>query len=74
MNSSLSKISSWFGGLILLITILYIIIFEPSLYNPDYGSYKTLYDIISNQDFRIYFSKYAFIDYFIRIFNINRFN
>lgn len=67
MNSSLSKISSWFGGLILLITVLYIILFEPSKYNPDYGSYKKLYDFFSNQDFRIYFSQFAILDYVVRI-------
>lgn len=69
MNLSLSKISSWFGGLILLITVLYIILFEPSKYNPDYGAYEKLYEILSNQDFRFTLSKFAILDYFVRLFN-----
>ena len=69
MNLSLSKISSWFGGLILLIAVLYIILFEPSQYNPDYGGYEKLYEILTSQNFRITLSKFAILDYFVRIFN-----
>ena len=70
MNISLSRISSWFGGLILIITIIYIIVFDPSKFNPDFGSYKILYEIITNQDFSIYFSKFALLDYLVRIIDI----
>lgn len=66
-NISISKVSSWFGGIILIITVFYIILFDPSKYNPDYGSYKLLYEIIINQDFKIYFSKFALLDYFVRL-------
>ena len=69
MNNTLSKVSSWFGGLILLITVIYIIFFDPTKFNPDYGSYEKLYTIIKNADFRIYFNKFAFLDYFVRIFD-----
>ena len=69
MNNTLSKVSSWFGGLILLITVIYIIFFDPTKFNPDYGSYEKLYNIIKNADFRIYFNKFAFLDYFVRIFD-----
>lgn len=67
MNISLSRISSWIGGLILIFTVIYIIVFEPSSFNPDFGSYKILYEIITNQDFRFYFSKLAFLDYLVRL-------
>lgn len=70
MNNTLSKVSSWFGGLILLITVIYIIFFDPTKFNPDYGSYEKLYTIIKNADFRIYFNKFAFLDYFVRIFDL----
>ena len=70
MNISLSKISNWFGGLILLITVLYIIFFDPSKFNPDYGAYEILYKIIKNNDFRFSFDKFAFLDYFVRIFDL----
>ena len=69
MNNSLSKVSSWFGGLILIITVFYIIFFDPTKFNPDYGSYEKLYNIIKNADFRIYFNKFAFLDYFVRVFD-----
>ena len=67
MNISLSKISSWFGGLILIITVFYIIFFDPSNFNPDYDAYEILYKIIKNNDFRFSFDKFAFLDYFVRI-------
>ena len=69
-NISISKLSSWFGGVILIITIFYIILFDPSSFNPDYGSYKKLYEFMTNQDFRIYldFRRFAFLDYFVRFF------
>ena len=70
-NISLSRISSWFGGLILIFTILYIIIFDTASFNPDYGSYEKLYNIITNQDFRFYLSKFAFLDYLIRILDFS---
>ena len=67
MNISLSRISSWFGGLILFITIIYIIVFTPSFSNPDFYSYKVLYEIITTQDFRLYFSKFVLLDYLVRL-------
>ena len=67
MNISLSRISSWFGGLILIITVIYIIFFDPTKFNPDYESYEKLYTILKDQDFRLYLGKLAFLDYFVKL-------